>query len=496
MFTNVLDTLIFFMLTVPIVGWAASKVNHVKIRDWYAVLGFLITAYFVYDLYLQVSRNGIVTIRYSNFIPVADVCFEIDMLSVFMTIVFVMLGAFVSIYSVRYMERDKGLNWYYTILIALIISMIGATFAGDLFTLFIFWQLLTITATSMVSFRRERWAPVEASLKYFIMAEVGAACILYAMSILYGMAGTLNFARLAIGIREAVPNPWIYLAIALLIVGFGVEATIVPLHFWLPDAHPEAPSSISAILSGALIKVGIYGICRVLFLIFVPTKFHWGIVIAIFAVITMTVGNIMALLQNDVKRLLAYSTVAHSGYILTGVAVGTQLGLTGSFFHVINHALMKGLAFMCAGAFVYRTETRDLNELSGIGRRMPVTITVLCVSLFALLGFPSLNGFVSKYILFTSAIDGGMPLLAIAGLLNSAFSAAYYLRMIQILVLAEPTDKMAKVKEAPLSMLAPMGMMAFLIVLFGVWPEPVIALADKAAHAALNFQEFVKAATS
>jgi len=492
MFTAVLDSLLFFMVTIPVVGLVARKVGVRKILDGYAILGLILTSYYLYELYFEVLRNGIVIVKYSSVILTPTVSLEIDMFSVFMVFVYIGLALLVAIYSIRYMEHDTGLTWYYTLLFGLLISMVGATFAGDFFILFIFWQFLCITVTSLVAFRRRRWAPIEASIKYFIIAEVGTASLLYAMSLLYGMTGTLNFAQLATSMRQVSPNPWVYLTIALIIVGFGVEGTIVPFHTWLPDAHPEAPSSISALLSGALVKVGIYCICRVLFLLFLPAQIHWNVVLAIFAVITMTLGNIMALLQDDIKRLFAYSTIAQVGYILIGVAVATQYGVMGALFHIFNDAMMKGLAFMCAGAFIYRTQTRDLKELSGIGRSMPVTGAALLIALLSLLGFPPLAGFVSKYILFTSAIEANMPLLAIAGVLNSAFSAAYYLRMIQILILAQPNGRIAEVKEAPVSMLIPMCAMAFIVVLLGIWPEPIASFANNAAGALLDAPSYIR----
>lgn len=212
----------------------------------------------------------------------------------------------------------------------------------------------------------------------------------------------------------------------------------------------------------------------------------------VFAVITMTVGNFAALLQNDLKRLLAYSSIANMGYILAGLSLGTELGLTGSILHIFNHSLMKGLAFLCAGAFIYSTETRDLNELKGIGRRMPVSAFTLCIALLALLGFPSLNGFISKFILVLAALNSYAYLLAIIILLNSALSAAYYLRIIQIVTSSSVASKISKAKEAPLAMLVPMCILAFLIVLFGVYPAPMTNFAREAAIALGDIQAYIQ----
>ncbi len=492
MFTPVLDSILFFMVSLPIVGWLAQKIGLNRIRDVYAILGFMLSGYALIGLYEEVSKSRIILIKIATFGPPLGACLVIDTLSIFMAFTFLLLSIFVSVYSVRYMEHETRVTEYYALFLGMVAGMIGVVFAGDFFTFFIFWELMCVTSYVLVAFRKELWAPIEAAFKYLIMSTFGSVTIFFAMSFLYGMVGTLNFAHLATSIRTVTPNYWLYLTIAMIVVGFGIKAAIVPFHTWLPDAHPEAPSSVSALLSGILIACGIYGLSRILILIFNPAQFQWGILVAILSVITMTIGNFMALLQSDVKRLLAYSSIAHIGYILVGVAVATETGLGGAFLHVFNHSLMKGLAFLCAGAFIHQAGTRKLNELAGIGRRMPISAFVFCVALLALLGVPSLNGFISKLILVKAAIEANASILAIVLVINSVFSAAYYLRIMQIIMLASPARKIAKVKEAPLAMVIPMCMMALLIVFFGVYPEPVTVFAEKTASAILNVQEFIK----
>jgi len=284
------------------------------------------------------------------------------------------------------------------------------------------------------------------------------------------------------------------------VIGFGIKAAVVPLHTWLPDAHSEAPSSISALLSGVLIETGLYGLSRVIILMF-NVQFRWDLLIAVLAVATMTTGNVMALLQKDIKRLLAYSSVAQMGYMLIGLSVaGTpgasaQVaidGLKGLLMHVFNHSLMKGLAFLCAGALIYRLGTRDMEELKGVGRLMPITSISLSISLLALGGVPSLNGFVSKYALFLSAFEDGLPLLAIAGILNSGLSMAYYLRIIQLIFLAKPGRDLSHVKEVPLSMIGVFVAIVTLIVFFGVWPWPLFNLSEAASSQLFQVGEYIR----
>lgn len=255
MFTKPLDVLLIFTVTTPLIGWVAYKKEHRRILGVYAVLGLSVTAYFLYGLYREVAENHIVPIGGQ---PPFGACFEIDMLSVFMALIYVMIGLLAAFYSIKYMERDTGLTQYYTLLSGMVAGMMGVAFAGDFFTLFVFWELMCLTSYALVAFRKERWEPIEAGFKYLIMSAAGGATILLAMSFLYGMTGTLNFAGLAANeaLNEAVPNRWLYVTLTLIIVGFGVKAAIVPFHTWLPDAHPAAPAPVSALLSGALVQTG------------------------------------------------------------------------------------------------------------------------------------------------------------------------------------------------------------------------------------------------
>jgi len=371
-------------------------------------------------------------------------------------------------------------------LTAMISGMVGVAFAGDLFTLYVFWELMVVSSYVLVAFRKAEWEPIEAGLKYLIMSAAGSATLLLGMSLLYGMTGTLNFQSLAAVLTGARQNAWLSLSFLLILIGFGVKAAIVPLHTWLPDTYSAAPTPISALLSGAVTEIGVYALARTLFSAFLAFQVQWSLVLAVLSIVTMTLGNITALLQKDVKRLLAYSSIAQVGYMLVGLAVGTQLGLTGTFLQILNHALMKGTAFLCVGAIIYRTGTRQLDEIAGVGRKMPLTMILFAVSLFALTGMPPLNGFVSELTLFTSAVQANMAWLGIAIILNSVLSAAYYLQVIRFLVRPGMSEKLEKVKEAPLIMLVPIAIMAILIVLLGVYPDPVLSLARKAAQSLLS----------
>jgi len=492
MFTEPLDVLLTFTVTTPVIGWVAYKKAYRKIQGIYAALGLSVTAYFLYELYKEVAEKGVVLIvGQLPFNPPLGACLKIDMLSIFMAFLFAMTGLFATVYSIKYMEHDTGLTEYYTLLLGMIAGMTGVVFAGDFFTLFVFWELMCLTSYALVAFRKQRWEPIEAGFKYLIMSAAGSATILLAMSFLYGMTGTVNFAALAASLNNATPDGWLYVTLTLIIVGFGIKAAIVPFHTWLPDAHSAAPSPISAVLSGVMVQTGAYALIRILLLVFGSMQPMWQITLALFAVFTMFGGNIVALLQNDLKRLLAFSTIAQMGYIIFGLSMASLSGLTGSLFHIMNHAIIKGLLFLCAGSFVHQVKTRDLRKLKGIRKTMPLTSMFFAIGALAIAAIPPLNGFWSEWMIVTAGIEAEMIPFSALMLANMVFSVVYYLRVVRMILLDEPTAASKKATEAPASMLIPTLILATLCIIIGFYPGPFITMASRAAEAALNLQAYI-----
>jgi multicomponent Na+:H+ antiporter subunit D len=494
--TNPIIVLLIGGIATPILGYLAGKAGIRRVSEAVSISFLMFSLFLLYPVYTTVEDRGIQVVSlFGEYPPPMGACFEIDMFSVFMAVVFVVLGILSAVYSVRYMERDTGLTEYYSLLTIMVAGMVGVVFAGDFFTFFVFWEIMCITSYVLVAFRKGRWEPIEAGFKYIIMSSAGTATILLAMSFLYGMTGTLNFAYIAHGLKSGTVNSasniWIMVSLALGVVGFGVKAAIAPFHTWLPDAHPAAPSPVSSMLSGVVVKNGVYGLIRVILLIFTSISFLWKPLLMLLAVATMFTGNIMALLQKDIKRLLAFSTIAQIGYIIFGLSIGSFFGLTGSILHILNHAIMKGLLFMCAGAFIYKVGSRDLDVLTGIGKRMRASGAIFTVGALAIAGMPGLNGFVSELYIILAGIDAEMYLPTALMIFNVLFSVAYYLRMIQIIMLREPSESVAEVGEAPLSMLVPMGVMVALIVIIGVYPDPFLSFSSNAADAVLNISDYI-----
>jgi len=482
MFTPLLDALIFFTLMTPSVGLMGRKVGCERVAvAAYATSTFIFSVTLIPIFYSQVLWDSV---------PVASgnpeqSHIEADGLSLFMATIYLFIGVTSCLFSIREIERGN-VSGYYTVLLAMITAMIGVAFSGDLFTLFIFWEGMCICSYTLVAFRKERWESIEASYKYLIMSSAGSIMILYALSFLYGLTGTLNISYLAMSLAEAEKNIWVHIALVMLIAGFGLQAGVVPFHMWLPDALMAPPSSVSAILSAGAEKTGIYCLLKVFLTIFAPMRGIWQPTLAVLAVLTMFVGNLSALLQDNVKRLLAYSTIANTGYILLGLAIGSHRALTGSLFHILNHAVTTALLFLCAGAFIDKARTGSLRELAGIRRTMPVTGTIFIIGTLSLTGIPPLNIFWSEIAIITAAVEAGMPMLSLLMVVNLVLSAAYCLRMIQTVAVKKETSRSKRAKEAPLLMLTPILTLGFLSVLIGVHPSPFQAFAEAAITSLLS----------
>jgi len=483
MFGPPLDVLLMFALTTPLIGWVSTKIRFKSLCGVYAVIGLSASGYEIYRLGSVFTETEMIVLNSEPFYS----CLRIDYLSFFMALIFILLGFIAALYSIKYMEKDSGVALYYTLLLIMIFGLLGVVFSGDFFTLYIFWELMCIASYALVAFRKQHWEPIEAGLKYLIMSSAGSATMLLGLSTLYGLAGTLNFAELAVIVPQTL-NIWSSISLILLVVGFSVKAAIFPFHTWLPDAHPAAPTPISALLSGIVIKAGVYAILRSLFTFFPSTILHWQNIMVAISILTMSFGNLAALLQDDIKRLLAYSSIAQIGYISFAISAAAvpqalTIGLTAALLHILNHALMKALLFLCAGAFIYRAGTRSLKELAGVGHKMPVTAIAFTIGALAISGIPPLNGFVSEVMIAYAGIKAGMLAYTAIFLINILLGFAYYLRLIKIIVWSTPNEKLDEVKDAPYLMLIPILVLTVLCIIIGVYSTPFIEMAGKAAEA-------------
>ena len=280
---------------------------------------------------------------------------RVDGISLVLAAIALTLGTLVVLYSNRYIAHEENEDKYYAMLVALVGVMIGLGCATDLFNLWVWFEAMAISSYLLVAFYRDQPASLEAGVKYLVQSAVGSVLVLLGIALVLAMTGTVNLLeiRAAAGRVDALP---LLAAGALFVIGFGVKAALVPMHTWLPDAHSQAPSGISAMLSGVVIEAGLVALLRAVASLSGVTL-SWGVLLMAFGALNMLAGNLLALRQKQVKRMLAFSSLSHMGYMLVGLGIAVYMGqsaaASGSFFHVINHGLMKGLAFLAAGAMLY-----------------------------------------------------------------------------------------------------------------------------------------------
>jgi F420H2 dehydrogenase subunit N len=391
--------------------------------------------------------------------------------------------------------------FYYSLLSFAALGMLLISYSTDLLMLFVAWELMSVPTYALAGFQKDKEESNEAAVKYAVLGALSSAIILYAISLTYGLTGTTGIAAAAASLGSQLSNPVAGLAVLLFIVGFGFKMSIVPFHMWAPDAYEGAPTPIAALFAAGTKKAGFVAAIRVVLAISTVYSLtpHGGLftipnVLAVLALATMTLGNLAALTQKSMTRLLAYSSIAQAGYILIGFVIYSygqgnpafaqqaEIGMTGALFHIVNHSVMKGAAFLGAGLVILKLGSGGVEAFSGLGRRMPVTAFAMTMSFLALAGVPPLSGFWSKLLLFTSVLNTPYGWLAVAGVLNSALSMGYYGWAIKRMYLDEPNGESTRVEE-PLSIVLVLGVLVALIVAFGLFPGPVISFARDAVPA-------------
>ena len=403
----------------------------------------------------------------------------------------VMLGVTlaVSVASFEFIKTSSN-PIYYSLLAFTALGMVLLAYSDDLLMLFVAWELMSLPTYALAGFDKKSRSN-EAAVKYAIIGAMSSAIILYAISLVYGLTGSTQI-PVVVEFLAARPSALAGVAILLFIAGFGFKMSIVPFHMWIPDAYEGAPTTVSTLLASATKKAGFVAAIRVVLVaatVYTITKspvFTLANVFAVLALVTMTVGNISALTQKSMTRLLAYSSIAQAGYILIGFvpfaanpsSAAATLGMTGAILHVINHAILKGAAFLAAALVLLQLKRSDLGAYNGLAKRMPVTALTMAIALLGLAGVPPLNGFWSKLLLFLSVANGPFWWLAVAGILNSAFSLGYYAWIIKRMYADEP-ESPEKVRE-PFWFVVVFAVLIGLIIGIGLFPQQAINLASSA----------------
>jgi multicomponent Na+:H+ antiporter subunit D len=377
-----------------------------------------------------------------------------------------------TLYSVQYMDKYTSKVRFYSLFLLMVTGMNGLVLTGDLFNLFVFLEIASIASYALVAFGC-RHEELEASFRYIVLGSVASTFILLAIGIVYALTGSLNMAQIAktIGTDFKAIH---FFVIGLFITGFGIKAALVPFHTWLPDAHPSAPTPISAMLSGVVIKtLGVYAMARVLFNVIGITPMV-SMILLVLGTLSIMVGVLLALGQDDMKRTLAYHSISQIGYVVLGIGLGTRLGIAAGLFHLMNHAVFKSLLFLNAGSIEYATGTRDYNKMGGLKDKMPVTAATSMIASMSISGIPPFNGFWSKLFIIVAAVQAERYGFAVWAVIGSILTLASFTKLQKRAFYEEPKEAYRTAQEVPAFMQASMIALAVLCVAMGLLWIPQI----------------------
>jgi multicomponent Na+:H+ antiporter subunit D len=379
----------------------------------------------VFSMYPAIKSGKILLGVFQYFSFPLSISFKVDSLTFFLGVFFSFVWFMTACFSPGYMAHEHKKERYYAFFLMAEGGCMGTIFAGDLLGLFLFFEFMALTTYVLIA-HEETPITMFAGAKYLYMTVGGGLSVFFGLLVTFHLTGSVTFTRPGL-ITE--PSTLALIAFIAFMIGFGLKAGMFPVHVWLPDAHPAAPSPVSAALSGIMLKTGLYGMIRVIFNIYSPeyiSNANWDSVMLVIAAITILLGSAMALLQDDLKRRLAYSSIAQIGYIILGIFLLSEQGLTGGLYHLFTHAFMKGLLFLCAGAIIVQTGIRNISQMKGIGLKMPLTMVFFTIASLTMVGIPPFNGFISKWQLSLASLEAGQPIFVAILIISSLLNAAYY----------------------------------------------------------------------
>ena len=418
--------------------------------------------------------------------------YRVDAVNALVLLIVAGIGVIVTPFALKSVEREldaRRIPLFYGAWMLCLCGLLGIAITGDAFNIFVFLEISSLSAYALIAMGADRRALV-AAFRYLIMGSVGATFIVIGIGLLYVETGTLNLADLAERLPALHGERTVLVAFAFLTVGTSLKLALFPLHLWLPNAYTFAPSAVTAFLAATATKVAVYVLLRFFFTVFgAAYSFEelrlgmWLLPLALVAIFTM---SLVAIFQGNVKRMLAYSSVAQIGYIILGISFASVTGLTAATLHLFNHALMKGALFLALGCVMYRVGSVHIDALRGLGRRMPWTMAAFTAGGLSLIGVPLTVGFVSKWFLVLAALEQGMWPVAALVLVTSTMAVVYIWRVVEAIYFGDPSARAESVSEAPLSLLLPTWTLILANLYFGIDATLTTSVAGQAARALLG----------
>lgn len=433
------------------------------------------------------QRGGPISYAIGNWPAPIGIEYRIDLANAFVAVIVATIGAITIPYArtsiAQEVSEDRG-PLFYAAFILCLTGLLGIAVTGDVFNVFVFLEISSLSAYSMIALGHDRRA-LTAAFQYLIMGSVGATFIVIGIGLMYVMTGTLNMADLAVRLPEVADNRTIPVAFTFLTVGITLKLALFPLHLWLPNAYTYAPSAVTAFIASTATKVAVYLLLRFFFTVFGET-FSFEVmqldrVLLPLAVVAILAMSLVAIYQTNVKRLLAFSSVAQIGYMVLGISFGSVLGLTAGIIHLFNHALMKGALFMAMGCVMYRVGSVRLEKMAGLGKAMPWTMAAFVGGGLSLIGVPATVGFISKWYLVQAALEQGMWPVAAVVLIGSLMALIYVWKVVEVAYFQSP-DPAVEIREAPLSMLIPTWILVAASFYFGIDASLTADVATRAAE--------------
>ncbi len=431
------------------------------VAAWLTIVGCAIALYVSIDM-LQVGVEGT---EFSNMI-------QVDKYSLFFDVIFLVSTILVVLISMNYLGRtDRRQGEYYLLILLATLGMMLMASGNELIVVFLGLELMSLSLYVLAGYFQRSMASSEAGMKYLLLGAFASGFFLYGIALIYGGAGTTNIPKIASAITVNAKSPLLLSGMFLLVVGFGFKVALVPFHQWAPDVYEGAPTSIAAFISAGPKAAGFAAFLRIFLEALQNIQSEWIVVVTILAALTMTVGNLVAIAQRNIKRMLAYSSIAHAGYVLVGLAAANKDGISSAMFYLLVYCIMNIGAF--GAVILARTEDGEslvISDYAGLGFKKPLLALFMTLMLLSLAGFPPTAGFVGKFYIFRSAVESGQIWLVIIGAINTAISAFYYLRVVVAMYMREPEAELDFLAYPRLLIVA-LTLAAIGVVLIGILPS-------------------------